>query len=324
VERIPILVVGCGSIGRRHLQVLAERRDMALAACDPESAARQAVCDLVPDAELFEDLAEALSRWRPQIVVVAAPNHLHRRVTEMSFAAGAHVLCEKPIADTVADGQAMVAAAQASGRVLAVGYTERYRPALEYVQREAASGELGSLIGGRAMVGTYNTLLCAKTGFRQETFGALLVDYTHEFDFLRWIFGDVEEIVARANNLGEKPKRCRPALAATLLRFENGAIVSVHMDYVQHPQRRQLEVYGDRKSLDLDLQTDTVKVFDCERDGYHTLLFDSDRNNRFRAEHQDMICAVLKGTQPRVTGLDAVKALEIAESAIAQIRPPCA
>ena len=137
-----------------------------MAVCDPSDAALDAVHEFVPAAERFDALDNALA-WAPLIVVAATPNDLHREVAEKSFEAGAHVLCEKPIADTVADGQAMVAAAGQADRVLAIGYTNRYRPSIEAVQRMAASGECGNLIGGRAMVGTYNTLLCAKTDFRQ-------------------------------------------------------------------------------------------------------------------------------------------------------------
>ena len=314
-----ILVVGCGSIGQRHIGVLAERRDIELAACDTNEDALRIGGGLAPGVTEFRLLERAL-RWEPDVVVVATPNAAHREVTELSFEAGAHVLCEKPIADTVEDGNAMVAAAEKHQKVLAIGYSERYRPSIEYVHKQAASGALGNLVGGRAMVGTYNTLLCAKTDFRQKTFGALLVDYTHELDFLRWIFGDVQDVACMAHSLGEKEKRCDPGLAATLLRFVSGAIVSVHMDYLQHPQRRALEVFGDRKALVLDLQTDIVRVFDSERDGFHTLAFDADRNNRFRAEHQDIIDAATIGTLPRVSGVDGVRALEIADAAIAQLR----
>jgi len=171
------------------------------------------------------------------------------------------------------------------------------------------------------MVGTYNTLLCAKTDYRAHVSGALLVDYTHEFDFLRAIFGEVAEVQCWANDLGGREKRCSPSLAATLLRFQSGAVVSVHMDYVQHPQRRTLEVYGDRRSLELDLETDILRVFDpVQPGGVSSHTFDHDRNNRFRAEHQDILDAVRSGRAPRVTGEDGLKALEIAVRAIASSR----
>lgn len=318
MNRTRILVVGCGSIGRRHLQLLNERQDVECAVCDALPEALAAVKAVAPGAPLFDSLDAALE-WLPVIVVVCTPNALHREVTERSFTIGAHVLCEKPIADTLEDGRAMVAAADRANRVLAIGYSERYRPSIRQVQRMAEDGELGTLIGGRAMVGTYNTLLCAKTDYREHTPGVLLVDYTHEFDFLRAIFGEVRDVHCWTNDLGKKEKRCTPSVAVTTLRFESGAIVSVHMDYVQHPQRRTLEVYGDRGVLELDLQTDELKIFDAAEPGGHRLMhFEHERNNLFRAEHQDMLDAVLKGGTPLVTGADGLKALEIAARAIEQ------
>jgi predicted dehydrogenase len=320
MTRHRFLVVGAGSIGRRHLQVLAERADVELAVHDAWPEAVAAARQLVPGVAGFDTLAAALA-WQPLVVIVCTPNAQHRAVAEAAFAAGAHVLCEKPIADTLEDGRAMIAAATAQAKVLAVGYSERFRPALAHIVQLVAAGELGTVVGGRAMVGTYNTLLCAKTDYRAHVEGALLVDYTHEFDFLRAIFGEVADVHCWANDLGGREKRCKPSLAATLLRFQSGAIVSVHMDYVQHPQRRTLEVYGDRRSLELDLETDLLRVFDsAEPSGVRTQAFDHDRNNRFRAEHQDILDAVLTGRSPRVTGTDGLKALEIAVRAIATSR----
>lgn len=319
MSKTRFLVVGCGSIGRRHIAVLKERHDVEVAACDPLPEALEAIRLIAPGAAVFDALGPALA-WKPHIVIVAAPNSIHLEITRNSFAAGAHVLCEKPIADTVQDGRAMLDAAAEHGKLLAMAYSERYRPSIRYVQKMVKDGELGTLIGGRAMVGTYNTLLCAKTDYREHVHGALLFDYTHEFDFLRWMFGEVADVHCWGNNLGNKEKRCSPSLAVTTLRFESGAIASVHMDYVQHPQRRSLEVYGDRRVLELDLQTDVLKIFDSEEPTAHrTLRFDTERNNIFRAEHQDMLDAVLRGTPPAVSGLDGLKALEIAERASQQL-----
>lgn len=316
---IKILVVGCGSIGRRHLQVLSERRDLEIAACDPSPEALAAVSALVTEELRFGSLEGAL-HWQPAIVVIAAPYTMHRQVAVASFAAGANVLCEKPLAETAEDARAIIAAATKHGKVLAVGYSERYRPSIQRVIQLATSGEIGTLVGGRAMVGTYNTLLCAKTDYREHVFGALLMDYTHEFDFLRAIFGELRDLHCWANDLGGLDKKCSPALAATMLRFMSGAIVSVHMDYIQHPQRRLLEVFGDRGVVELDLQTDELKVFDPKESGCRIERFDHERNNVIRAEHQDMLDAVLTGSTPRVTGSDGLKALEIAELAIQQAR----
>jgi len=314
------LVVGCGSIGRRHLRLLLERSDVALAACDSDPAAQDSVAAIGSGIPFYASLRAALAAWEPGFVVVANPNRHHAAAACAAFRAGAHVLCEKPIADTLAAGRRIVEEARRRKRVLLVGYTERYRESLQRVIRLAASGELGVLTGGRAMIGTYNTLLCARSAASRADYGTLLVDYTHEFDFLRAIFGEVAEVRGFANDLGRKERRASPATAVTVLRFASGALVSVHMDYIQHPQRRLLEVYGDRKSLELDLQTDTLRIFDADKAGYETQVYENQRDARFRLEHQDLIDAALHGTPVRVDGEAGLRALAIAEAAIRQLR----
>jgi predicted dehydrogenase len=240
-------------------------------------------------------------------------------MTLKAFSSGSHVLCEKPIADTVSDGIEMVEAAKKHSKFLAVGYTERFRESFDFITKKIKSGELGNLIGGRAMVGTYNTLLCAKSDFRSKVFGILIVDYTHEIDMLRSIFGEVKDIVCKANSIGVKELKATPSLASLLLEYESGALVSIHMDYVQHPQRRTMEIFGDRQVIEYDLQTDQVKVYDCDKKGYEVIQFDNMRNERFCLEHQDMINSVMNGTAPRVDGHGAVEVLKIAETALRQI-----
>ena len=312
------LVIGCGSVGKRHLSLLHERADLAVAACDSDPAAKNGVAAIGAAIPFFTDLPAALKEWKPAFVVVANPNRFHAPAAIAALRAGAHVLCEKPIADTLASGRRIVAEARKQKRTLLVGYTERYRDSLQLIEKMAASGELGTLTGGRALVGTYNTLLCSRTACRAD-YGAILVDYTHEFDFLRGIFGEVGDVSCFANDLGNKKLKASPGTAVTVLRYKSGAIVTVHMDYIQHPQRRILEVFGDCKSIEFDLSSDTIRIFDTDTPGVHTLTFENMRDNRFRLEHQDLIDSALKGTRPRVDGEAGLRALEIAEKAIRQI-----
>ena len=79
-------------------------------------------------------------------VSVVVANHLHREIVEGLLAAGKHVLCEKPLAGSLADAEAMVAAAERTDRVTAVGYTYRRSPAVEQIRRELAAGTLGELV----------------------------------------------------------------------------------------------------------------------------------------------------------------------------------
>jgi predicted dehydrogenase len=291
-----------------------------LAAADLNEKAEGLVKTIRPDIVFFNGLAQAKS-WRPSLTIVSTPNHLHLEGAEWAFETGSHVLCEKPLADTVANGWKMVESGKKHDRILAVGFTERYRAAIDYIHSEIKNGSLGNLIGGRAMVGTYNTLLCAKNpADRLNTFGNLLVDYTHELDILDGYFGDYKKVECFGNSLGGKELKANPSLVALLVEYKSGAVVSIHFDYVQHPERRILEIYGDKKSMVYNFKNDTLEIYDCQKQGYEVRTFNNVRDEQFIREHEDVIQAIRTGSRPKVTGEDAIRSLSLAEEAIGRLK----
>lgn len=320
MDKLKVLVLGCGSIGLRHLRNLTARQDAELAATDVNDKSESSVKSIRPDIVFFKSLAQAES-WHPLLTIVSTPNHLHMEGAEWAFETGSHVLCEKPLADTVANGRKMVESAKKHDRILAVGFTERYRAAIEYVHTEIRNGSLGNLIGGRAMVGTYNTLLCAKNpADRLNTFGNLLVDYTHELDILDGCFGDYKRLECFGNSIADKERKANPSLVALLVEYKSGAVVSIHFDYVQHPERRILEIYGDKRTMVYNFKTDTLEIYDCQKQGYEVRTFNNVRDEQFIREHDDVIQAIRTGSLPKVTGEDAMRSLALAEEAIGRLK----
>ena len=152
---IGVAVIGAGMAGRAH--AAAYRTAATLYGLDRPAVRLVAVAD--PNRPLAEDVARRYGYQRAEpgwqavaaapdvaAVSVAAANHLHREMAEGLLAAGKHVLCEKPLAASYPDAQAMTAAAEASGLVAAVGYTYRRSPAISAVGQLLAAGELGEII----------------------------------------------------------------------------------------------------------------------------------------------------------------------------------
>ena len=152
---IGVAVIGGGMAGRAHAAGYrtattvfgTDRPDLRLVAIADTNAA------VAEDTARRYGYARAEHDWRaiadaPDVdaVSVVVANHLHREIVEGLLAAGKHVLCEKPLAGSLADADAMVAAADRSDRVAAVGYTYRRSPAVEAIRRELAAGTLGELI----------------------------------------------------------------------------------------------------------------------------------------------------------------------------------
>ena len=122
-------VVGVGVMGSNHARVLSEMPGVKLVGiADPDGAR----CDLVAErlgCAVFKDV-QALLNAGVDAVTIAAPTHLHRDIALDCTARGVHIMVEKPIAPTVEEGRAIVAAARRAGVTLMVGHVERFNPAV--------------------------------------------------------------------------------------------------------------------------------------------------------------------------------------------------
>lgn len=150
-QDIGIGIIGCGSMGREHarnLRTLSGARLVAIS--DPiEDARRRLIAESdVPYAyAAYHDLLEA-----PDVdaVIITVPNALHRGVALAAFAAGKHVLLEKPLAHNMEDGAAIVRAAEQSNRVAMLGFNQRFNPSAQALHRAIEAGRLGTLYYARA------------------------------------------------------------------------------------------------------------------------------------------------------------------------------
>jgi len=330
-----VLVVGCGSIGKRHARLWCERPEAEVWVCDALPANLQAATEQAPGARPCSDYAAALAE-QPDLVFICTPNHLHRPMAEAALEAGCHVLCEKPLADTVENGEAIAEAVCGAGActpplsrqatsprptVFAVGYSLRSHAGLRRVLQIVRSGALGTLVGGRAMVGTYFTLLCATTPYRMTEPNALIVDYTHLLDYMRLFLGDAKRVSAESATLGDLPMLPQPNTFSLLVRYTSGAIGQIHMDYIQHPQRSQFELYGDRGVVRYDFQTGVLELFDRDRDdslshAHHVEHVIVARDDIYRVQIETVLQAVRGEETPLATAEDGVAALKLAEAAV--------
>ncbi|MCI0155127.1 Gfo/Idh/MocA family oxidoreductase [Leifsonia shinshuensis] len=191
-----------------YCRALAGRADIDLVVADPDGASAP---DEAPrGAELAAELGvryletyeEALA-WAPDAVIVTAENARHRALVEASAAVGAHILCEKPLATTVEDAEAMLAAAERAGVTLMTAYPVRFAPSFADLLHRVRSGQLGTVL---AVKGTNNGKLPAERAWFTDpalSGGGALVDHVvHCADLLDELLGEQPSTVhAVANRL---------------------------------------------------------------------------------------------------------------------------
>lgn len=196
VSPVSLALVGCGAVSLIFYQpALRELRRHGLvnvlAVVDPRADARDALAAAL-GAAASATLDEALA-LRPELLIIATPPALHRVQSEAAFAAGCAVLCEKPLAATGADADAIVTSAARSGRLLAAGHYKRFMPAHRALKTLIDRQTFGPLLEATLVEGGKFSWPAATDSFflREQTPGGVLLDLgVHTLDLLRWWLGD--------------------------------------------------------------------------------------------------------------------------------------
>ncbi len=311
--RTTVLVVGCGSIGKRHARLLHERDDVDVWVCDRIEAHRRDAEKIAPAARAFDDFVAAVAAG-PDAVFICTPDASHRPVAVAALDAGCDVFCEKPLAESVESALAIREAQVRCGRMLQVGYIMRFHPGIARIQQMAGGGELGHLIAGRALVGSYYSLMCSTTPFMIEQPNSLVFAYSHQIDYLTAIFGPATRVSAEAAQLGELDMMPRPNVFALMIRYASGAIGQLHLDFVQYPDRHRLDVIGDAKSVCLDGAE--LHIFDRGREESEIETFTFERDDLYRRQIEAFLTAARTDRKPAVTIDNGLSAVQIAEAAV--------
>jgi predicted dehydrogenase len=244
-----LLIVGCGSIGRRHARNAAALTQVAVVDADPIRA--RDVASELESVFWFSDLSKALA-WRPDGVVIATPSHLHMNLTIAALDSGAHVLVEKPISHQILGVADVLARADRAGRRVFVGCNMRYHPGPSALR--AALPSIGRPLFARAHFGNYlpsmrpgvdyRTLYCA----RRESGGGVILDSIHEIDYIAWLLGPISGIKCTAGHISTLEIAVEDYAAVTML-HKSGARSEIHLDYFQRFKRRGCEIVGSDGTL---------------------------------------------------------------------------
>lgn len=256
--RRKIALVGAGVIGRHHGTVIAQLTDRLelVAVVDPHVERAQVIID-GHGGRHYGSLAEAIAGTEIDVVAVCTPTGLHGVLAIEALAAGKDVIIEKPAEITVERTDEIIAAQQASGRLVTVISQHRFDPATEVTVEAIAKGELGRLTSGIASVDWWRGQSYYDSGDWRGTWeldggGALMNQGVHTVDLLVAALGTPVEVFAYTGTLAHERIEVED-VAVGVVRFESGALGVLHATTAAYPgMSARLQVHGDRGSVIID------------------------------------------------------------------------
>ncbi len=335
-ERVRLGIVGCGGATQvMYVPVLRHVQGLDVTAlCDSSTAALDRVQSLLRFAgPVYQDFDQMLRAARVDALIIATPVHLHRDQVVKAARAGKHVLCEKPMARTVAECDEMIAACEAAGVTLMVGFMKRFDKSMLHAKRLIDEGRLGTVYqllcdwrGGQFPLGPFRTESPPWRTSR-ETLGGVFQDHgSHTTDLSRWWLGEITAVSGEFSLVGEHWDVENSAVGVYL---HEGGARSIHLMGFAHKAIREVYQLDGRLST-LELQygppwsfasTDPFRMTLYEHGGrvetdltqYNEAVLDLEltASGRYKRELDHFCASIREGTRPLTSGADGRKAIEV-------------
>ena len=308
---IRVGVIGCGTISHSHLRSYAKSgRAQIVAVADPVTAVAEARAQDY-GARAYTDYEDLLRTEDLHAVSICTPPPSHCEITERAAAHGLHVLCEKPLAMSVSEGTAMVAAARRGNVLLLTAFCNRFYTPIVKAKEWIDAGKLGSLhhlrlrfAGVELMAGTWLADPAQGGGILWET-------APHYVDLFRHLVGEMKNIYAKGSTLAQDiPGTDTVSFMAESV---DGVVGTLEGSWSSPHTEKRVEIFGERGAIVIDFLSGRSRFsLDHVTERVET---DVGGHDRFFMEINHFLDCVAGNAAPIVTGEDGVEAMRLITAA---------
>jgi predicted dehydrogenase len=324
-----ILVVGCGSIGRRHAANFRAAGVKYIAGANRRAERLEQMQAQVGLEAGYADFREALAKDRFDAVLVCVPPHLHTEVCLAAAEAGAHLFIEKPLALTTDGLDELGAICRAKRLTAFVAYGYRFIPSVEKVRALVSAGRIGRILSVRLEMSMYLPDWHPWEDYRatymakKEQGGGALYDESHAIDLMRWLVGEIETVHAFVGKMGDLDIT-GDDLVSLIVRFAGGAVGHLHMDVLGRTPRIGFELIGSEGTILWDRIDHGVRLFDAKEKRWEVYPFTAgDVLSMYPREVEHFIHCVRTGAEPLVSLADGRRTLDVILAALEASASEC-
>jgi UDP-N-acetyl-2-amino-2-deoxyglucuronate dehydrogenase len=327
-------IVGCGRVARRHAEHIHNLGELV------------SVCDIAADravrlaerygASAYTSIDEMLSKTPAvDVIAVCTPNGLHAQHSVQALQAGAHVLCEKPMALTVSDCNEMIRTAQSAGRKLFIVKQNRFNPPVAAVKRVIEEGRLGEIYSAQVNC-FWNRDPAYYTdswrGTKDLDGGTLFTQFSHFIDLLYWLIGDVDTVKGFIANRGHKGSIEFEDTGVISVKFTSGAIGTINYTVNSHHRNMEgsLTVFGEKGTVKIGGQyLNELEYQDIEGYRIGNLPAGNPANNYGEYQgsmsnhdkvYQNVVDTLTGNGEIATDGFDGLKTVEIIEKIYSSVQ----
>jgi predicted dehydrogenase len=330
-----LALIGCGRISYKHVEAaIHNNEDVALIACcdtmiDKAKERATEYIKALPDTRVnvYENYLKMLEIEKPDICAIATDSGLHCAITVECLKAGAHVLCEKPMALSTDDTYSMIQTAERYKKKLGVCFQNRFNPPVMSLNNAIDKGRLGRILHGAIQIRWNRDDAYYKEADWRGTWlhdgGTLMNQCSHGIDLLQWIMGDVVRVQATTRRF------LRPIEAedfgAAIVEFSNGSVGIIEGSVCVYPKNlnETLSIFGEKGTVVIGgmavNKIETWRFNDSDKYGEDEKSIIQNNNSEIKnvygdghtALYADFITAVKNNKEPLINGKEGSKAVEL-------------
>lgn len=310
-----ILVVGCGSIGRRHIGNFRSLKGVGrVRACDMNPERLKIVKEKFPEVETTTNFEEALDKG-PCGVAVCTPPHIHTPLAMAAVRRGYPVMMEKPFAMTADGVEELLLLADEKNLPVMTAYCLRFWTPLIMLKEMLNSGRIGRPLFIHVDYSSYLPEWHPWEDYRafymakKSQGGGAILDDSHAIDFTRWLMGEVDTVACFNDHISAL-EIDSDDIAEILLRFKSGAIGSIHLDLFSRTFQSALRIEGEDGILEWDrFDNNEVRWYDPARKIWETTRLSGDTQGMYIKEAEHFLECVERKKTPLIDGWEGYRTL---------------
>lgn len=312
------LIVGLGSIGQRHLRNIRQMYgDIELIVHRHQE---NKDLDIQGIKHITNDLDEALD-LEPDFAIICNPSPFHIDTAIEIAHRGVHLLIEKPISSSTERVEELIALSKEKKIKLMVGYNLRFLESLNFFKQSVQDEIVGEIFSIKADVGQNlkywreNQDYTKGVTANKNLGGGALLELSHEFDYISWIFGPVDWVSGLIGKKSNLRINVEDFSISTLGFKDKNYVANINMDLFRHDTVRECTVIGEAGTIKWNALENSVMIFSKSDKSWKTIFNEPiEKDSSYRKEMKHFIDCILQDQEPLIDGYSALSVLEIIEA----------
>lgn len=312
-RELGVLVVGFGSIGRRHTRVLKEIGVADVRVADPVAELRAKAREEFGIERIYESYEDGLAD-RPDAVIICSPTALHVPQAMEAIRAGVDVLTEKPLSTSPDGIDELDDLARESGRIVMVAHCFRFHDGLRRAKAWLDEGRIGRLVSTRVVFGEYipDVMPNYRNMYISQYSGCY--ELMHDIDLALWFAGRSPSRAYGVDGSYSDVGMASPDLAVMIIEFPDRCVATVQLDFFERVRHRQTELLGTEGTIIVEFarwDRCTCSLYEAKTGEWHHEELATDRDDMFREEDRIFLQAVVERSPVPVDIAEGRKAIEV-------------